>query len=124
VAGTLAFSPVRLNLATHLQGKIVMKLFLPLSAVTLVTTMLVSSCSGEQQDPQQALAEQRLEIDQLTNAVGRLEFRVSQLEDQLGAATLSEATSAPVTAREPGTPPIEIEDSNSDNKRYDLAPVE
>ena len=59
----------------------------------------------------------QLEIEQLTNAVGRLEFRVCELENYHAdpAAGHSDSATQPATA-ETASP--------SSDKRYDLTPTE
>ena len=68
---------------------------------------------------QEEIEELRLELEQLANAVGRMEFRIYELENQNGAAS-------PAPAEEPlsstGNVP-DVEQPASDGK-FDLTPME
>ena len=53
-----------------------------LAAATLFTAITVAGCAGGTSDNAQAEIEAlRQDLDQLTNAVGRLEFRIYELEN-------------------------------------------
>jgi len=99
----------------------------PVSALLLAA--LLSACAGGKDEQEKEVAAMRTELEQLTNALGRLEFRVYQLENQqlpestedaaeAAAPAESGTTSAAESAPDPTTSPRQTD------KRFDLAPVE
>jgi hypothetical protein len=97
------------------------------SAPILLLAALAGGCANDKNEPEPELAQMRMEIEQLTNALGRLEFRVYELENQQGASE-SAGDKAPdaIDQNAPATeaaPDTESATEKSD-KRFDLAPVE
>jgi uncharacterized protein (DUF2141 family) len=92
--------------------------------IILLFAALSSACASDSSE-QKELAELRMEIEQLTNALGRLEFRVFELENQQSPATDDEPEAAAAdnsTGTEPAADPSAMQDQG--NKRFDLVPVE
>jgi len=90
-----------------------------IAAVSLLTAVMVVGCAGDTSNgTQEEIDALRADLDQLTNAVGRLEFRIYELENYHPAANGtvetdevddSSATSAP---------------AEEDNGLIDLTPVD
>ncbi len=97
-------------------------------ALVLLLAVLTSACDRDNNEQQQELAGLRVEVEQLTNALGRLEFRVYQLEDQLPADAVNEPATASGDQKAIGSnaaPAAEESTASEQNdKRFDLAPVE
>lgn len=101
------------------------------SALILLLATLTGACANDKGEQVQEIAQLRMEIEQLTNALGRLEFRVYELENQQGAA---EAPGESADGRATGTTDKNapatgaLSDTESapeeSGKRFDLAPVE
>jgi hypothetical protein len=97
-----------------------LKLF-SLIVLGTVAVGTVSGCSQKAADnstaKQQEIAQLQMELDQLANAVGRLEFRLYELETH-------HSDTADMPART--EPSISAQDNNEPDsgKRYDLTPVE
>jgi negative regulator of genetic competence, sporulation and motility len=88
-------------------------------------TALLGGCAGERDEQEQRLAAMQTEIEQLTNAFGRLEFRVTQLEDQLVAGATNSSTEPTMNSDSSSTTQDVAEAASpQSDKRYDLAPVE
>jgi predicted nucleic acid-binding Zn-ribbon protein len=88
---------------------------------------LAGACANDKNEQQQELQQMRTEIEQLTNALGRLEFRVYELENQQGSESSVDDQAADVTsenARGTGTISGTETAPESIGKRFDLAPVE
>lgn len=97
-------------------------------ALVMLLAALTSACARNSDEQQKELAEMRVEIEQLNNALGRLEFRVYELENQQPTGTINEpATSSPnpTTSGSGATAPAEETAApEKSDRRFDLAPVE
>ena len=99
-----------------------------LCAVALAAAAGLSGCDRPADEHNHAELEQiQLEIEQLTNQVGRLEFRIFELESQqsgptsdAGAAAKSQQNANTISQAEP----LETAELKTDNGRYDLTPVQ
>jgi uncharacterized lipoprotein len=97
-------------------------------AFALLLVALTSACARDNNEEQKELAELRVEVEQLTNALGRLEFRVYELENQQPAAAVNAPATPsgdPDTSGSRAAPAPEATAAPEQNdKRFDLAPVE
>ena len=88
-----------------------------IAAATLLTALLAVGCASDSSDnSQEEIEALRNDLDQLANAVGRLEFRIYELENYHPAAEGAVETS-------------EVDDSSAapaedDNGLIDLTPVD
>ena len=97
---------------------------LKLFSIIVLGTVAVGTISGCGQKPtdsstatQQEVAQLQMELDQLANAVGRLEFRLYELENHHGdTADMPAQTEPNISAHDNNEP--------DSGKRYDLTPVE
>jgi hypothetical protein len=97
------------------------------SMLILSLAVVAGACANDKSEPEQELAQMRMEIEQLTNALGRLEFRVYELENQQGAGQSGDDKAADAMDQNaPATKPAPNTDSapEKNDKRFDLAPVE
>jgi hypothetical protein len=97
------------------------------SAPILLLAALAGACANDKSEPEQELAQMRMEIEQLTNALGRLEFRVYELENQQGAGPSGDAKAAAAmdqNAPAQGVAPNTESAPGKSDKRFDLSPVE
>lgn len=93
----------------------------------LSLALLAGACANEKSEPEQELAQMRMEIEQLTNALGRLEFRVYELENQQGAGQAGDAEAVDTlnqNAPAQGTASNTESSPEKNDKRFDLTPVE
>ena len=104
-----------------------MRISLARSAPVLLLAALAVACTNENKDQTQELAQLRMEIEQLTNAIGRLEFRIYELESQQDtdeavndqAAGVRNENAVSTGATQEAEPAPE-----KSTRRFDLAPVE
>lgn len=104
-----------------------MRILLARSAAILLLAALAGACANDKNEQEQELQQMRMEIEQLTNALGRLEFRVYELENQQGVGSSVEDQAGDVTSKNaPGTGTTAGTEAAPENsgKRFDLAPVE
>jgi hypothetical protein len=94
-------------------------------AGSIAVIALLGGCTNDQNE-QQELAELRLEIEQLTNALGRLEFRVYELENQLNleSGTNGETADAAVENADAVPAPATPRTQEPAAGRFDLTPAE
>lgn len=85
--------------------------------------LLITGCdrSADEHD-HAAIDELRMEIEQLTNTVGRLEFRVYELEDHHNDVPVIRAPSSYDQEQDNSEP--EADDSQTDGGRFDLTPID
>ena len=91
-----------------------------IAAASLLTAVMVVGCAGDTNDSgQEEIEALRQDLDQLTNAVGRLEFRIYELENYhpgtSGTVETTEVDDSSATSA-----PAEDED----NGLIDLTPVD
>ena len=104
-----------------------MRIPLARSAPVLLLAALAVACTNENKDQAQELAQMRIEIEQLTNALGRLEFRIYELESQQGTDAAANNQAAGVTSENAVSTGATQEAEPAPEKstrRFDLAPVE
>jgi len=100
-----------------------MRISLVRFATVLLLAALAGACANEKTEPEQEIAQLRMDIEQLTNALGRLEFRIYELENQQGTGDAVNDQAAGITNAEP--PPIETATAPGESAlRFDLAPAE
>jgi hypothetical protein len=92
--------------------------------VAVIVTAGLSGCDRPAvEHGHEELQQMQLEIEQLTNQVGRLEFRIYELENNLaGTASDTESTEELPTEAENTT--ASDESLNSADGQYDLTPVQ
>ena len=95
----------------------------------LLLAALLSACASGKDEQEKELAAMRTELEQLTNALGRLEFRVYQLENQQLPDGVKDSAEAEVTINSSTNTAADPASDQSaplrqSDKRFDLAPVE
>jgi hypothetical protein len=89
----------------------------------LPITFLIAGCERAPDEHAHAeLDEMRVEIEQLTNTVGRLEFRVYELEDHHNDVPVTRAPSS--YDQEQDNSETEADERQADGGGFDLTPIE
>jgi outer membrane murein-binding lipoprotein Lpp len=87
----------------------------------MLVACIVSACSNDSGQRQQSEIDQlRTDVDQLTNEVGRLEFRIYELENFHPGTGPGDTPDSPAAAVTDGQGP----EPAANPGRYDITPVE
>ena len=89
---------------------------LAMTTIIGIASIALSACEAPQS--QEDTADLRAQIEQLENQLGRLEFRIFELENAVGQQSADTATIIEPVAEVPATKPPAAAG------RYDLTPVE
>jgi hypothetical protein len=85
--------------------------------------LLIAGCERTTDEHDHAAVDElRMEIEQLTNTVGRLEFRVYELEDHHNDVPVTRAPNA--YDPEQDNNKTKADDSLTDGGRFDLTPID